>query len=252
MSAADRAAFLRAIAENPDDGLPRLVYADWLEEHGEPERAEFIRVQCELARLSAGDPGFADLKLGEEELLARYKSEWLPGPFDGLTFGPFERGFIRTLTATQFQAFLTHVWDIRPLRPIHELRISRMRTSQLRRLAQVRLLSAFTLLDVSNGTIGNDAIPALVRSPYLLSLRSLSLSGNRIGEVGTQALAEAATLAGLRTLDLRYNRIGDTGAEALAASAHLTGLSRLDVRACGISPETQALLRARFGDAVKL
>jgi len=34
----------------PADDLPRLVLADWLEEHGEPERAEFIRVQCELER----------------------------------------------------------------------------------------------------------------------------------------------------------------------------------------------------------
>jgi uncharacterized protein (TIGR02996 family) len=43
--------FLRAIQAAPDDDAPRLVYADWLEEHGEPERALFIRVQCELARM---------------------------------------------------------------------------------------------------------------------------------------------------------------------------------------------------------
>lgn len=41
---------LRSVLENPDDDQPRLVMADWLEENGEPERAEFIRVQCELAR----------------------------------------------------------------------------------------------------------------------------------------------------------------------------------------------------------
>lgn len=39
----EAAAFLRAIAANPDDDTPRLVFADWLEEHGEPERAEFVR-----------------------------------------------------------------------------------------------------------------------------------------------------------------------------------------------------------------
>jgi len=27
----------------PDDDAPRLVYADWLEEHGQPERAGLIR-----------------------------------------------------------------------------------------------------------------------------------------------------------------------------------------------------------------
>ena len=36
----DRDAFLRALAENEDDTETRLVYADLLEENGEPEEAE--------------------------------------------------------------------------------------------------------------------------------------------------------------------------------------------------------------------
>ena len=40
-------AFLRAVIENPDDDAPRLIYADWLDEQGQSERAEFIRVQVE-------------------------------------------------------------------------------------------------------------------------------------------------------------------------------------------------------------
>ena len=32
-------AFLQAIRENPDDDAPRLIYADWLEERGDPRRA---------------------------------------------------------------------------------------------------------------------------------------------------------------------------------------------------------------------
>lgn len=43
-------ALLRAVIECPADDLPRLVYADAVEEAGEVERAEFIRVQCELAK----------------------------------------------------------------------------------------------------------------------------------------------------------------------------------------------------------
>jgi uncharacterized protein (TIGR02996 family) len=42
--------FLRAICANPADDAPRLVYADWLEENGAEERAEFIRVQIAFAR----------------------------------------------------------------------------------------------------------------------------------------------------------------------------------------------------------
>jgi uncharacterized protein (TIGR02996 family) len=39
--------FLRAIIDSPDDDAPRLVFADWLDEHGETERAEFIRARVE-------------------------------------------------------------------------------------------------------------------------------------------------------------------------------------------------------------
>jgi uncharacterized protein (TIGR02996 family) len=41
-------ALLRDVLEHPWDDLPRLIYADRLEESGQGERAEFIRVQCEL------------------------------------------------------------------------------------------------------------------------------------------------------------------------------------------------------------
>ena len=47
-----RLALLRAIAAAPDDDAPRLVYADWLDEHGPGDadraRAEFVRLACGL------------------------------------------------------------------------------------------------------------------------------------------------------------------------------------------------------------
>lgn len=46
----DRAAFVAAIEAAPADDAPPLVYADWLDEHGEPEEAELIRVQVRLGR----------------------------------------------------------------------------------------------------------------------------------------------------------------------------------------------------------
>lgn len=42
--------FMAAILANPDDDAPRLIYADWLEEQGDSDRSEFIKVQCELAK----------------------------------------------------------------------------------------------------------------------------------------------------------------------------------------------------------
>lgn len=40
------AALLRTVLSRPDDDAPRLVLADWLDEHSAPERAEFVRRQC--------------------------------------------------------------------------------------------------------------------------------------------------------------------------------------------------------------
>ncbi len=43
------AALLTAVLDDYDDDLPRLALADFWEEHGQPERAEFVRVQVALA-----------------------------------------------------------------------------------------------------------------------------------------------------------------------------------------------------------
>ena len=51
----DEAALLNAIYADPNDDLVRLVYADWLDEHDRPERAEFIRAQIELAQRCDGE-----------------------------------------------------------------------------------------------------------------------------------------------------------------------------------------------------
>jgi uncharacterized protein (TIGR02996 family) len=43
-----RPAFLADIVEHPDEDAPRLIFSDWLEDNGEPEWAEFIRLQIRL------------------------------------------------------------------------------------------------------------------------------------------------------------------------------------------------------------
>jgi uncharacterized protein (TIGR02996 family) len=48
---AEELAFVTAIVAAPADDTPRLVFADWLDEHDRPERAEFVRAQCELAKM---------------------------------------------------------------------------------------------------------------------------------------------------------------------------------------------------------
>ena len=57
--AANRAGETELLAEiyaAPDDDAPRLVYADWLQERGDP-RGEFIALQLERARGKARSGG---------------------------------------------------------------------------------------------------------------------------------------------------------------------------------------------------
>ena len=62
-------AFLQAIIENPDDFAPRLIFSDYLDEHGDTEQAEFIRLQC--AHGMEADP-----QTRETELLDRHWQVW--------------------------------------------------------------------------------------------------------------------------------------------------------------------------------
>src|SRR5438552_1311228 len=74
-------AFLCDICEHPDDDSPRLIYADWLEEHGQRDLAEFIRLQCQLDDGTgwwnhSPDPSYT---ARERELLESHRDQFL-GP----------------------------------------------------------------------------------------------------------------------------------------------------------------------------
>jgi uncharacterized protein (TIGR02996 family) len=73
---------LQAIQDSPADDAVRLVYADWLEESGDAVHAEFIRVQCRLARLDRQAPERDPLKRRERALWKKLGARWsalLPG-----------------------------------------------------------------------------------------------------------------------------------------------------------------------------
>jgi uncharacterized protein (TIGR02996 family) len=61
---------LDAVLENPDDDLPRLVYADFLEEHEDSTRAEFIRAQISISRETAKNAYDSDEYISANRSLA--------------------------------------------------------------------------------------------------------------------------------------------------------------------------------------
>jgi uncharacterized protein (TIGR02996 family) len=186
-------AFVAAMMERPDDA-PRLVCADWLEEHGGEAglaRAEFIRVQVELAKLPPGDPrGRALLDL-ESTLLAQHQAGWL-GPFAG-TEVVFRRGFIERVRIG-VRAFLDAAEDI--------FRFTPLLHAQLLRVSHANL-----------------TMTALADSPHVARLRGLSLRGSALGDERLAEFFGRARMSHLEELDLHNSGAGARTFRALRASS---------------------------------
>lgn len=139
---------LAAVLADPDDDSARLVLADWLEENGEPERAEFIRVQLELEifarciRNCSPWPGivhkpdvaptlerFMALRHRERELLKAHHLEWGPhfNKVHGLgnlyAFDDFRRGFLERITCAAAD-WITHADAITTTQPIRKVTLT--------------------------------------------------------------------------------------------------------------------------------
>jgi uncharacterized protein (TIGR02996 family) len=101
----EREALLRAVCEFPDDDTPRLVFADWLQEHGEDARAEFIRLQIERSRYADDSPEYVALRDREEVIENEHRLKWLaelPQEPGWYWYPRFYRGFIDELTANSY------------------------------------------------------------------------------------------------------------------------------------------------------
>jgi uncharacterized protein (TIGR02996 family) len=235
-------AFLQAIIDTPDDDTPRLVYADWLDEHGEPERAEFIRVQVGLARLPEDDPLRQGLAAREEKLLAGNRAGWL-GPLLWLPLrATFRRGFAEEieLGAATLLARGETLFRSAPVRGV------RLRRGEdwLADLLRSPYLGRLSLLDLYPNAVGDPGVAALAGCTALSGLGQLLLRGCRVGPAGARALASSPTFANLTELDLAHNALGDDGVRALAASPHLGRLARLSLAHTDVGDAGVAALAA--------
>src|SRR5688572_29473172 len=119
MASAEEMAFLALIREQPDDDGPRLIFADWLDECGDP-RGEFIRLQCALARLPADDPRYEELRKREQDLEDAHRAVWTE-KLQGLVSGfEYRRGLLEAVTVDA-QTFIERGQDLFRLGPIRRV-----------------------------------------------------------------------------------------------------------------------------------
>lgn len=208
-------ALLAAVRANPDDDLPRLVFADWLDENGDTDRAEFIRLQVELPRLiDAGDPRWMVDRQRAEELRREHGGRWTGGlrPLYPNSLPAFARGFVSKVyvrksndlpgwpevigrgltdhpieeitladTPTEQRHRLLdslHDWPhATALRRLHFIGGPRVTADEMTRLGTIPHLPRLTELDFGTCTFPADSLAALARTPLASHLLTLEVRG---------------------------------------------------------------------------
>jgi uncharacterized protein (TIGR02996 family) len=259
----DERPFLDAVFDRYDDDRPRLVYADFLDDTDQPERAELVRVQLALARLGDDDTRRPALADRQAELLTQNRAAWT-AHLAGLAVGvDFRRG-VPDAATVEAEAFLARGAEL-----FDRLRVRRLRLLDAGRLmpklAASPLLARVRELDLCSADLGNAGVKLLAKSPHLKALEALDLGFNALDDVGVDALARSTLFPSLTHLSLNDNdRITSAGLKQLAESPFLAGLTALDVsgndvndlgvRAVVDSPAMARLVSFRannnpFGDA---
>jgi anti-anti-sigma factor len=178
------AGFLEAVRETPEDDTPRLVYADWLEDNAQPERAEFIRAACAEVRLQ-GQPR-EELAARVQALRQRHEQDWAR-PLAGLVSDwEFRRGLVEEVTLSG-AAFVDRADDLFRLAP---LRRARLRCwGCLAALVRCPALARLERAAIWGLAVDDQRARALLESPYL-DRAELSLGAGRLDRASRQALSD--------------------------------------------------------------
>ncbi len=205
---AQEQALLQAVLADPDDDAVRLVYADWFEDNGDPDRAEFIRLQLERAHRPRHD--LARWRPGEREraLEQAHRAEWLASLLPLIRSASlfFERGFPGRAHC-EVDAFVG--WDESVWRaaPITEVSL----TDYYRTTGEYRDPEEWEGL-----------MQALVARPELARLRGLSFSESGLRAQEVARLLASPHLKNLRSLTVNYHGL-DHGDEIVRVVARLRG-----------------------------
>ncbi|MBY0461008.1 MAG: TIGR02996 domain-containing protein, partial [Gemmataceae bacterium] len=250
---------MQAIIAQPEEDTPRLVYADWLQENGQPERAEYIRLSIEMANLRYGitddEQRYWQLRAARDPLVERHYKVWERAfasrfpPNRDVLFG-LDRGFVERIHCS-VKYLLDHAdalfreATLRTFSP-HALSASTARRlvgsphfARLRRLQTIRFDNAAVLLEC-------DAVPlqTLDFSQPVVSSRYW----DRVAEVA----AGHAGLGSVRYLSFENCGLGNLAGACLADARHLEP-DVLNLIGHNISEErVKDALRARYGKRVWL
>ncbi len=227
---------LQNIIANPDSDAPRLIYADWLEEQGNIDRAEFTRVQCELAALPRYDLRKSELQARERRLLVEHIPEWW---HDYEISGPFRRGFVESLSFDSPEEFFERAdaaFANSPIRHVSFIDQGDDWTQEaIEELKKCLLLQRVRSIYLECDILESDIFSVLL-SPYLTNLEALEIfAGDILSNVQFRELmTKARDISGwperLKKLWLSFDDIDGNTTEFLIESRLLSNCRSLRIQ----------------------
>ena len=119
----EQAALLAAVVAEPDADAPRLVYADWLQEHADEEQAQYIRDAIRLAGMKGDERKRRALNDRLWKLDRRLWRQWLkPLGIEG-AFPYFARGLAELIFYEEVDDFFREVRALFRFLPVRSLGI---------------------------------------------------------------------------------------------------------------------------------
>jgi uncharacterized protein (TIGR02996 family) len=267
----DRDALLAAVAARPADDTPRLVFADWLDDTGQPDRAAFVRAQCAAARARPGSRTRAGHLDEADDRLAAGEVTWLGSLRDGLRDWEFRRGFLYRVRMSAAD-FLRHGEELFRAEPVYRLEVTGNDGWELADEAAVQAVvthPAFAHVRDCAVVTRFFAVPvatwlrSLAANPRLTRLRRFGPltrfpglprpgtggEGYHLTEPALRAFCAAEHLRGLRSLDLSSevtSRRAGGGrpwvVPAVAAAPFAPRLRQLILQSVGLTPACFAQL----------
>jgi uncharacterized protein (TIGR02996 family) len=186
----DRDAILEAIFAAPADDAPRLVYADWLDEHGHPEQAAFVRRQIELYRTPADDVRWRERFAAAEACWNRFKIELVERlPHTEVGVHLYARGLPEHRYSIPTDRFLLDAPNWWPLFPVRKLSLTWW-VEHVWPLSRCDYLTHVTELALVGGLVDRDVARVLIGSPVLAGVRSLWIDPAPTSRTAARALRE--------------------------------------------------------------
>jgi uncharacterized protein (TIGR02996 family) len=243
-AASDFDALLKAVYAHPDDDTPRLVFADFVEENGDSDRAALIRLQCEQARLKPQAKRYKELTALLKPLLAKARKRIEPLPEDARY--TLRRGFVRL--EGEF-GYLDDVGSL-PARFAALFRDGWVESVAMRFLpldglhgGAVALLSHVGEIDVSTFPMAEDTMIGLaaVSTPghigRLARVRVHRNSQKTFDKLVRAAAGEEVSLAAHLGADRRHGSLTPATYDLLLRTGRLCGARRMTLGGIGLGDE---------------